>query len=554
MLLACLGAAQPALGAPNAIAAENARAGTSEWDVEPPAQPAIEGYVSESSVPPGGAFHLHVRAPAGSRYRIAIYRLGWYGGAGGRLLRCLPACDGDSPAVPQPDPPPPDPHTGSVDAGWRVTDVLPVGPDWVSGYYLAQLRVTAGPDAGAVGRVPLIVRAPPRDHAAIAVQVPVNTWQAYNGWGGKSLYPHNSTRRKPAVKVSFNRPYSEDVPVKVPFMLELPALHFIERSGLDVSYVTDVDVDRDPGLLLRHRAAVSIGHDEYWSGAMRAAWSSALRRSTNLAALGANEAYWQVRYEHGHRTLVEYRAAARDPQRDRAAQTVEFRNLHRPECELFGVEYEVYAQRGWNGPPTDYRVVARRGDPWLRGTGLANGDVLHGLVGYEWDELVPGCFAGRITRLLHAHPVGVDGKRHSADAVRGLSVSGARVFSAGSLELAWGLDGAPAIPAVQRLVGNVFADLVRAPAPGGVKLEVGRRLVTVSAPPRARDPRLRRLVVYRHRGRERFDPTDPTAVLVCKSTRARCVDRPPRGTVRYAAENADRWGRSAPVWSRAVSR
>ena len=81
-------------------------------------------------------------------------------------------------------------------AGWSETDIVHVGRDWVSGYYLAQLRVTSGPDEGAVGRVPLVVRGAPGDAAAILVQVPVNTWQAYNPWGGKSLYTYNSTERR----------------------------------------------------------------------------------------------------------------------------------------------------------------------------------------------------------------------------------------------------------------------------------------------------------------------------------------------------------------------
>src|SRR4051812_7938311 len=87
--------AAPAAAARSAIAAENARPGTTAWDVKPPAHPAIEGYASESSLAPRRSFHLRVRAPAGSRYRVEVYRLGWYGGDGGRLVRCLPSSDGD---------------------------------------------------------------------------------------------------------------------------------------------------------------------------------------------------------------------------------------------------------------------------------------------------------------------------------------------------------------------------------------------------------------------------------------------------------------------------
>ena len=239
--------------AANPITAENARPGTDRWNITPPADPGIEGYASETSVTPGGAFHLHVkvRDHPGDRYRVIVYRLGWYGGTGGRQLACIPGCDADEPPVAQPAKPPlPGPRTGVVRARWRQTDVVHVGRSWVSGYYLAQLRITAGPDNGAVGRVPLVVRAGAQDHAAILVQVPVNTWQAYNQWGGKSLYTYNSTDGIAAIKVSFDRPLSEAVKVPVPWSVELPAMRFLEREGADVSYMTDADVDRTPHRLL----------------------------------------------------------------------------------------------------------------------------------------------------------------------------------------------------------------------------------------------------------------------------------------------------------------
>src|SRR3954447_20579039 len=110
--------------AANPVADENEKQGTDRWDLTPPAHPAIEGYSTEPSAAPGDTFHLHVRAPAGDRYRILVYRLGWYGGDGGRQVACVPDCDGDEPANPQRPPPPPDPATGRVDARRAVTDEL----------------------------------------------------------------------------------------------------------------------------------------------------------------------------------------------------------------------------------------------------------------------------------------------------------------------------------------------------------------------------------------------------------------------------------------------
>src|SRR3954471_20024224 len=105
----------------NPIVAENLEQGTTRWDITPPDKPAIEGYASETSVAPGQSFHLHVNPGSpNDRYRIYVYRIGWYGGDGGRLVTCIPGCDSDKPAQPQPQPSRPDPATGRVSAGWSV--------------------------------------------------------------------------------------------------------------------------------------------------------------------------------------------------------------------------------------------------------------------------------------------------------------------------------------------------------------------------------------------------------------------------------------------------
>jgi hypothetical protein len=471
-------------------------------------------------------------------------------------MTCLPGCDSDSASVEQPAAPTPDPTTGIVRAGWSVTDVVQVGRDWVSGYYVAQLRVTKGPDAGAVGRVPLIVRSVPGDTAAVVVQVPVNTWQAYNPWGGKSLYTFNSTGGVAATKVSFDRPYAEDVGVPVPWGVELQAVRFLEREGVDVSYVTDADVDRDPGLLMNHRLAVSIGHDEYWSHRQRDAFEAALGRSTNIAVLGANAAYWQIRYENSRRTVVSWRSPQADPVKDTRTRTTQFRSLRprRPECRLFGVMYAYNAQRSADAPPTPYRLVAPGGDPWLAGAGIARGDEIPGIVGYEWDSLVPGCFPGRITPLLQATLVGEDGRVHPAEAVRGVARSGARVFASGSIEFSWALDSfgghTPSVP-IQVLMRNALHDLTRPASPSAV--HVSTRGAAVSVRVRKRnDPRVRSVAIYVHPGARAFALGDSGVRLVCRAASGACLDHVRGRTVRYAAVAIDRWGRSAPRLSAVV--
>src|SRR5207342_2940257 len=152
--------AEPASGsASNPIRAENALSGTDQASWLPPAYPptSIEGYASEISVLPGENVHLHVGTNDGYRYRIEVYRLGWYGGQGARLLTCLPSCSADELGHKYGSRQT-DPVTGVVRAGWPVTDALSVPTAWVGGYYYALLRVTSGgDDTGVRGYVPFIV-------------------------------------------------------------------------------------------------------------------------------------------------------------------------------------------------------------------------------------------------------------------------------------------------------------------------------------------------------------------------------------------------------------
>lgn len=418
------------------IAEENGRTGDGGWWAAPHAPPgAIEGYTAEPSAVAGDTIELCVSTDPPARYRTTIHRLGWYGGAGGRELAAIAPNVGLARAVPMPDA-----TTGIVRAGWPVTDVIESDETWPSGQYVAALELTGGPHAGTGVRVPFVIRALPGELADVLVQTPINTAQAYNHWGGKSLYDSNSTDRTAAVKVSFDRPMmpwaDANLNARAPFVYELPLIRWLERTGFEVSYQTNVDTHREPHTLVGRRLIVSAGHDEYWTREMRDAFDQALTRGTNMAFMGANTCYWQVRYEDGERTLVEYRTAARDPEPDPARKTVRFRDLtpSRPERELIGVQYEEGL-----GHPLDersYRFVPEfAGDPWTDGLALDLDRPLERLVGYEWDTLDEAGPPRGLARILHGSDQPIP-----ADCVRWTAPSGATVFAAGSLQLSWGLD------------------------------------------------------------------------------------------------------------------
>lgn len=454
----------PIAASANPIVTENQLPGTTAWQIKGNPSTAIAGYTSEMSVQPGDILHMHVSSNGNARYRVEIYRLGWYGGDGGRLITCIPSCASDE-AGAQYSAPAPDPSTGQLDAGWPITDTATVGSDWTSGYFISKLVVTSGQYAGQASYIPFIVRAPPGSSSTILVQASVNTWEAYNNWGGKSLYPFNSTSGAPATMVSFNRPfaYSPNAATSntTPLAWEYQLAAFLEREGYDVSYQTDVDTDQNPASLLAHKLDIVSGHDEYWSGAMRNAWEAARTQGVNLAFIGGNIGYWQMRYaDSSDRTVVEYRVSGADPETDPTQKTVPFQQLAspRPECTLLGIEYQGGLAEA-NGGPYDLTVQsAASSSAWFQGSGLTPGVTLSSTVGYEWDAIKPGCAVPTVQDLLHWQA-----GSQTADAVMYQAASGATVFSDGTLNLVYSLNNygqtTATDPRVQTLFGNVLDGL-----------------------------------------------------------------------------------------------
>jgi N,N-dimethylformamidase beta subunit-like, C-terminal len=445
----------------NPVQRENRRAGSRSWSLDETAKPykRIEGFASEVSLLPGHTVHFHVSTAPAARYRIELYRLGWYRGGGARFLACIPAGSHRDHKGKARRHPRLAPVTGLVQAPWPVTDSFRFPRSMVSGYVLARLVLTSGRARGEVTYVPLIVRALPSRRSKILVQASVNTWQAYNNWGGKSLYAFNSTNGVPANHVSFSRPTG------VPLQWEIGLLRFLEREGYDVSYTTDVDTDRNPGELRRHPLVISSGYNEYWSKRMRDAFEAARDSGTNLAFLGADISAWQIRYENDRRTIVEYRDARTDPVRSSARKTVRFGELvpPRPQCELMGTGFQ--AERGANDPPRSYVVnPAALQDAWFHGTGFTATSELPDSVGYHWDSIKPGCAVPPLTVLFRYQGTTSNGTPTSAEVVRYSAPSGARVFSVSSLQFVWGLDNyyghdVPRDARLVRFMRNALNDL-----------------------------------------------------------------------------------------------
>ncbi len=396
--------------------------------------------------------------------------MGWYGGVGARLVACLPGC-GESGSA-RPEPTPSKNEVGLVHAEWPIAQRLVIPRDWVSGYYLVHYVLTSGANAGDSTASLFILReASSGPTARMLVQAGTSTWQAYNGWGGGSLYEFNSPSGRRAAKVSYDRPMTSPGLTK-PLAWDLPLVRFLERHGYDVAYQADADTDRDQATLEGRDVVVVAGHNEYWTKGVRDAFERARATGIDLAFFGANAAYWQIRYEDDYRTIVGYKSASWDPETDPQLETDLFRALVPPryECALMGVQHQG-GILDWT-TMGDYTVVAT-GDPWLAAGGLAPGDVVKSVVSREVDT-IPGWLTpedacgNRVTVLFHRE-LGGD-TLGDADAVRFTAPSGATVFASGSHQFAWGLEDVPELrefvpegvvdPRLQRFAEAMLADML----------------------------------------------------------------------------------------------
>ena len=360
------------------VVAENARRGASGWRIRPPAagSPAPEGYLDHDSVLPGGSVVLRAASPTPT-VDLAVFRVGWYGGDGARRVLVRKAV-----AVPRQPAARELPGTRAVVARWTPVATIDTS-GWLPGLYYVRL------DAGhqQVSYVPLVVRsADVRGRVVIAPSV--LTWQAYNRWGGRSLYTgEEGGFGSRSYAVSFDRPYDAGGFGKSA-QFDVPLVQAAERTGIPVAYLTTRDVALVPNVLEGAAGYVSDGHDEYWTPAERRAVEAARAQGTNLAFLGANVAYWRVRLTEGWlgagRMMLGYKSAAADPQGSKASATVRFRDAPsaQPEEALTGQQYDCY--------PASGSFVVRTPSFFLfAGTGASRGTQIAGLVGVEIDRPYP---------------------------------------------------------------------------------------------------------------------------------------------------------------------
>lgn len=483
--------------AANAITSENCLPGNapSEWDIQGAGDPSIQGFATEISVNRGSTVFFKVKTDAAD-YRLDIYRMGYYGGLGARKVATVHP----SASLPQIQPSClTQASTGLIDCGnWAVSASWTVPENAVSGIYFAKLIRS---DTGGASHIVFIVR-DDSSTADIVFQTSDTTWQAYNNYGGNSLYVGSpGTNPGRAYAVSYNRPFNTravDGGQDWVFNAEYPMVRWLEANGYDVTYISGVDTHRSGARLTNHRVFLSVGHDEYWSGQQRANVEAARDAGVNLAFFSGNEVFWKIRWENSidgsgmpYRTMVSYKETHANAKIDPSAEwTGTWRDPRfsppgdggRPENALTGTMFTV------NSGTAAIVVPAAEGKMrFWRDTSIANlspgqsATLPHGTLGYEWDSDLDNGFrpAGLIrmsdTTIANVEKLQDYGSTYANDSANhALTLykhsSGALVFGAGTIQWSWGLDathdraGTPADPRMQQATVNLLADMGVQPA------------------------------------------------------------------------------------------
>jgi Domain of unknown function (DUF4082)/Fibronectin type III domain len=502
----------------NPVACENQLPGDppSDWQVSGVGDSSIQGYATQFSVDVGQTVYFKIDTPS-TKYHIDILRLGYYGGDGARkvasdilpsvsLPQSQPACLTDS-------------SNGLIDCGnWSVSASWTVPSNAVSGVYIAHLVRDDSQDPGGDSQIPFVVRND-ASTSNIVVATSDATWQAYNDYGGNSLYtctvacpPGNPLAYKAAYAVSYNRPFdgafSTDGGASYLYYAEYEMIYWLEEEGYDVTYVSDSDLDRNPSLLENHKVLLTSGHDEYWSKNEYQGVKAAIAAGVNMAFFTGNEQFWKTRWgnsEDGtstpYRTLITYKEthfnAPTDPD-DPPTWTGAWADPRFsppadggiPANSLSGQEFVVNSGSGDITVPYQYHSL----QIW-RNTAVANLTSGQSLtlapgcdtLGYEWDVDAdngfrpPGEFDLSSTTLSGLQTFtdygsttvgpGSSGTTQTHHLTMYRAPSGALVFGAGTVQWAWGLDevnawsssgppsGCTADPNMEQMTVNLLADM-----------------------------------------------------------------------------------------------
>jgi len=393
-----VGAAESAASA-DTIARENAQPGATDWQLTRVRldqragfrAPDIEGYCSRQSLYAGETLEVFVSARHEGEFTLEIFRTGYYGGRGARLMTTL----GPLPCGPQPTPEPTRGEKHLHECLWEPSLSLEIPADWVSGVYLGRLTT---PDQTGFGYWQSYVVFIVKDdrEADFCLQCSDNTWQAYNRWPNDfSIYTHPKGVSGPWAEVSFDRPYAKyaqiyEHPLSIGsgewLCFEFPMAYWLEEQGYDVTYCSNADmVDPDYARPGRFKAFLSNGHDEYWDIREYENVERLRDTGTNLLFFSGNAVCWvtpMTPSTDGRENRIIFRGGPYGGDHDHAINREEnhgpFPHRGPDEGYLMGARNVRPVNGGGDW-------VCEMPEHWIfEGTGMKQGDRVPGLIGWEY--------------------------------------------------------------------------------------------------------------------------------------------------------------------------
>lgn len=378
----------------------------------PPWRSVVEGYTDQESYLPGQTVAVHCSS-AVATFDVTVTRIGQHR----TVAWTAEGLEGALRDVPD---------TAVADGcGWPATFEIPIADTWQPGFYEVRFG-WEGSDATADGGTCacFVLRScEPGDADALLV-LATSTWQAYNEWGGSGLY-------RGATTISLDRPYDRGFLFKSPefesiravdvgddmdtaqmglrrsldqagyglraanagwFQWERRFVAWAEAAGYSLDYAASSDLDRLPTILDGHRLMVSVGHDEYWSTAMRDRVESFTSSGGNAVFLSGDIASGKIRYHPDGRSWTSH-VMSGDVTQDPAWPAGDVTGLWcdpalgRPETHMTGVStaFAGYARFGRSTPRGMRGFVVQRPEHWVfDGTDIMWGDAIG----------VDGCLAG----------------------------------------------------------------------------------------------------------------------------------------------------------------
>jgi hypothetical protein len=380
------------------IRGENLKPGAVDWQltrVRPDGQkfrsPWIEGYCSRQSVRAGESIAIMVSTDPPRRFTLEVFRMGYYGGRGARLMRTLGPLEGRAQPVPTPG------ARNLHECRWEPSATLEIPPDWPSGVYLGRLTTAVDPASEPYWQSYVVFIVRDDRPADILFQCSDNTWQAYNRWPGNfSVYTHPRGNQGPWADVSFDRPYGREAQfdgvVNDPLTfgsgeflpLEFPLAYWLEEHGFDVTYCGNSDMVR-PDHGLKCKAFISVGHDEYWDIRQFRSVERMRDAGVNLLFLSGNTMCWVTPLRPSRDGRPDRIMSRGGPYGGDNAYARQREREHGPFPE--------------HGPDEGFLMGARNIEPvngggdWIivkpehwvfAGTGVRRGDRIPGLVGWEY--------------------------------------------------------------------------------------------------------------------------------------------------------------------------